>query len=476
MFKRFSTNYMVLLFLIDMALVQAGLAFGMRLRFALPLGGTLIREWVPELVYIPTSALHLTVGLLWAGSLFLGSVYTPRKVVFWFEEFQRVLFSHTVATLCLAGILYMAKRDLSRLAFLYFYVLAVVALIIYRTLLRAWFRYERTIGAGTTRVLIIGAGKVGGELVHRLHGQRWSSLSVVGFLDDDPAKQQITVADCPILGRLDDAVNVVKAHQIDEIIFTLPLHAHAQLANLVVKLHELPVRVHVVPDYFDLAFHAATIETVGGIPMIGLRDPAIDGIQRFGKRLMDLAVAGAGVLALWPVMAAVALAIKLEDGGPIFYRGPRIGENGRLFYMLKFRSMIVNADKLQHIVNRQDEQGKLTFKRPVDPRVTRVGRLIRRTSIDELPQLLNVLKGDMSLVGPRPELPWLVDAYEPWQRKRFAVPQGMTGWWQINGRSDNPMHQNTDQDLYYIQHYSLWLDILILWRTVGVVLRGKGAY
>jgi exopolysaccharide biosynthesis polyprenyl glycosylphosphotransferase len=236
------------------------------------------------------------------------------------------------------------------------------------------------------------------------------------------------------------------------------------------------VRVHVVPDYFDLAFHAATIETLGGIPMIGLRDPAIDGIQRFGKRLMDLAVAGTGVMVLWPVMLAVAIAIKLEDGGSIFYRGPRIGENGRLFYMLKFRSMVVNADKLQHIVNRQDERGKLTFKRPTDPRVTRVGRWIRRTSLDELPQLFNVLKGDMSLVGPRPELPWLVDAYEPWQRKRFAVPQGMTGWWQVNGRSEKPMHQNTDQDLYYIQHYSIWLDILILWRTVGVVLRGKGAY
>jgi lipopolysaccharide/colanic/teichoic acid biosynthesis glycosyltransferase len=127
-------------------------------------------------------------------------------------------------------------------------------------------------------------------------------------------------------------------------------------------------------------------------------------------------------------------------------------------------------------VLRTTEDGTITFKRPDDPRITRVGRFIRRTSLDELPQLFNVLKGDMSLVGPRPELPWLVELYEPWQRKRFAVPQGMTGWWQVNGRSDKEMHRHTDEDLYYVQHYSLWLDLMILARTVFVVLRGRGAY
>jgi lipopolysaccharide/colanic/teichoic acid biosynthesis glycosyltransferase len=179
---------------------------------------------------------------------------------------------------------------------------------------------------------------------------------------------------------------------------------------------------------------------------------------------------------LWPLMLVVAIAIKLEDGGPILYSSARVGENGRIFYMHKFRSMVVNADKLQHIVNQVDENGKVLFKHADDPRITRLGRFLRRTSIDELPQLFNVIKGEMSLVGPRPELPWLVETYEPWQRKRFAVPQGITGWWQVNGRSDNPMHLHTDQDLYYVQHYSLWLDIQILWRTLSVVLRGRGAY
>jgi lipopolysaccharide/colanic/teichoic acid biosynthesis glycosyltransferase len=136
----------------------------------------------------------------------------------------------------------------------------------------------------------------------------------------------------------------------------------------------------------------------------------------------------------------------------------------------------VNAEAYQKEVSKRDQQGNLIHKQKDDPRVTRVGRVIRRTSLDELPQLINVLKGDMSLVGPRPELPWLVEKYEPWQRKRFAVPQGLTGWWQVNGRSEKPMHLNTEDDLYYIQHYSLLLDLQILWKTMFAVLKRQGAY
>jgi lipopolysaccharide/colanic/teichoic acid biosynthesis glycosyltransferase len=175
-------------------------------------------------------------------------------------------------------------------------------------------------------------------------------------------------------------------------------------------------------------------------------------------------------------LGLTALLIKLDSPGPVFFRQQRVGENGRIFRMYKFRSMVVGAEKLQHKVNGEDENGNVIHKSEDDPRVTRVGRFLRRTSLDELPQLINVLKGEMSLVGPRPELPWLVGQYELWQRKRFAVPQGMTGWWQVNGRSDKPMHLYTEDDLYYIQNYSLWMDIYILLKTSWVVLRGKGAY
>ena len=153
-----------------------------------------------------------------------------------------------------------------------------------------------------------------------------------------------------------------------------------------------------------------------------------------------------------------------------------MGENREPFRMLKLRSMRVDAEALQEDVNETDEAGNVIHKQPDDPRVTRVGRFIRKYSVDELPNLWNVLKGEMSLVGPRPELPWLVDKYKPWQLKRFAVPQGMTGWWQVTGRSDKPMHLHTEDDIYYIQNHSLWLDLQIMWRTIAVVVRGRGAY
>ncbi|NBD35090.1 MAG: exopolysaccharide biosynthesis polyprenyl glycosylphosphotransferase, partial [Chloroflexi bacterium] len=245
---------------------------------------------------------------------------------------------------------------------------------------------------------------------------------------------------------------------------------------IVARLHELPVNIRIIPDYFSLALYRATASDFGGIPMINLRDPALNDYQRLLKRGFDLVIGGLLTLLAMPVMIIIAIAIKLDSRGPILFKQKRVGENGRLFDMYKFRSMVVNAEALQEKINQVDEEGHLIHKVKDDPRVTRVGRFIRRWSLDELPQFFNVLKGDLSLVGPRPEMPWLVEEYENWQRKRFAVPQGITGWWQVNGRSDKMMHLHTDEDLYYIQNYSLWLDILILLKTPWVVLRGKGAY
>jgi lipopolysaccharide/colanic/teichoic acid biosynthesis glycosyltransferase len=175
-------------------------------------------------------------------------------------------------------------------------------------------------------------------------------------------------------------------------------------------------------------------------------------------------------------MALVAIAIRLDSPGPVIFRQQRVGEQGKLFWMYKFRSMVKDAEAQQAKALRIMDDGNVLHKHSEDPRVTRVGRFIRRTSLDEFPQLINVLKGEMSLVGPRPELPWLVEQYEPWQWQRFSVPQGITGWWQVNGRSDKPLHMHTEEDLFYIQNYSILLDVQILWRTIGAVLKGGGAY
>jgi exopolysaccharide biosynthesis polyprenyl glycosylphosphotransferase len=231
-----------------------------------------------------------------------------------------------------------------------------------------------------------------------------------------------------------------------------------------------------VPDYFHLTLHHAEVNDLAGIPMLDLRASALDNYQQMVKRIFDLVLTTLFLVPALPLMGLIALTIWLDDHGPVLFRQQRMGENGRLFEINKFRTMIFDAEKLRALVEKTDDQGNLIHKIKDDPRVTRVGRFLRRFSLDELPQLFNILVGHMSLVGPRPELPYLVDQYQSWQRKRFAIPQGLTGWWQIHGRSDKPMHLHTGDDLYYIQNYSIWLDIQILIKTAWIVVRGKGAY
>ena len=263
---------------------------------------------------------------------------------------------------------------------------------------------------------------------------------------------------------------------MEEVIIALPMKAHQRLANLVAELWNHPVRVKIVPDFSALVFTRATFESLGDVPLIGLREPAIDDFNRFIKRLVDVVLSLVFLVLLSPALLVIAILIKLDSAGPIIYRQQRVGENGKLFWMFKFRTMVPDADEHLDEVVQTTSAGDILHKVKDDPRVTRVGRILRQFSLDELPQLFNVLKGDMSLVGPRPEMPWLVEKYEPWQRQRFSVPQGITGWWQVNGRSDKPMHLHTEEDLYYIQNYSLWLDLQILWRTVGAVLKRRGAF
>jgi exopolysaccharide biosynthesis polyprenyl glycosylphosphotransferase len=269
---------------------------------------------------------------------------------------------------------------------------------------------------------------------------------------------------------------VVKEQQVSDVVIALPTRAYEKVNSLVKELEDQAVKVWIVPDYFSLSLHHTAMEDFLGLPMLDLRATALSEYQRIIKRIFDLVFTVILLILFLPVMAVVALAVWLDDGRPILYTQQRVGENGKLFKFYKFRTMIKNAETFQKQVGTINDQGDLIHKTAYDPRVTRLGRVLRRFSLDELPQFFNVLSGNMSLVGPRPELPYLVDLYQPWQRKRFDVPQGATGWWQIHGRSDRPMHLHTEDDLYYIQNYSIWLDIKILIQTAWVIIRGKGAY
>jgi exopolysaccharide biosynthesis polyprenyl glycosylphosphotransferase len=462
-------NYIVGVLSADVFLTLLALYLASLGRLYLPYGVRLTSDYVdlPWVVYV-------MAALVWLAVSTLLSIYTPRRPFTRLGEAWAVAGAVFLSNLAFAGLLYLSYRDVPRRLFLYSLILQLVFLVGLRLIFYVLRKLRQGERAGV-RLLIVGAGKIGQDLAQRIHTEE-DNVTLVGYLDDDQDKQGEVYEGAPVLGPTDQAADIVRSRRVEEVIFALPLRAHQSLEKLIKELQTMPVRVRVVPDFFDLAFFRATIEDYAGIPLIGLRDGAIDSTDRVIKRLFDLVVGTLSLIITAPIMLIAAIAIRLDSPGPALFRQQRVGENGKPFTIYKFRSMYIDAEARQTEIWNKNEAQQLFHKQPDDPRVTAVGRFIRRTSIDELPQLFNVLKGEMSLVGPRPELPWLVEQYADWQRKRFAVPPGITGWWQINGRSDRPMHLHTDDDLYYIQNYSPLLDLVILFRTIGVVLRGRGAY
>jgi exopolysaccharide biosynthesis polyprenyl glycosylphosphotransferase len=470
MFRRFSVDFALFSILLDALLVVLSLLAASLLR---PLLNSLpmVKEMIGGQTF-PTG-LYVVFPVVWVFSFLSFSIYNPMRNLQPEEEWASLALGVLLAGIALAGVLYISYREFSRALFLSFLVLAVGATLGWRLLYLLILRVTGHRILGMHHVLIIGAGAVGRELQQKIADRGDVRLTLVGFLDDDPRKRE---EDPMVLDSLDRARETVQTHRVDHVVLALPRRAHERTNQLLADLYDLPVKVYVVPDYFALALHHAAVEDFAGIPMLDLRAPALSDYQRAIKRLFDIVVTLLLLPFALPPMALIALAVRLEGPGPILLHQVRAGENGRPFKMHKFRTMVENADSLRHLVERTDEHGRLIHKSANDPRVTRLGRFLRRMTLDELPQFFNVLQGEMSLVGPRPEMPHLVEQYEAWQRKRFAVPPGMTGWWQIHGRSDKPMHLHTEEDLYYIQHYSPWLDIEIMLKTLGAILSRRGAY
>ena len=473
MLKRVGTRLGLILLVADLGLTALALYLARMLRLTLPFGIYLDEPLAFGLWF------YLLVPAIWA-LVFLGlRVYDPARALHYLDDVQAVWSAITWATLVFAGVAYLFFREFSRLLFFYFYLLDLTFLVSWRVLLRWLLRLGlgRSLGE-PRRVLVVGAGAVGQELGQALCAYRWTGLELVGYVDDDQAKQGKTYVSRPVLGTLEDIGSIVSQHTIDEVILALPQRAQEQARQLVLALQALPINMRVVPDIFDLVFIRASVEEFAGIPLIGLREPAIEGPDRIMKRVFDMIVGSLVLVLLSPLMLVAALAVRADSAGPVLLRQPRIGEGGRPFHMLKFRTMREGAEADEQQLAQETDTGPPVFvKQPNDPRVTRVGHILRRFSIDELPQLFNVLRGDMSLVGPRPELPWMVEQYETQHRKRFAVPQGMTGWWQVNGRSDRADYAlRIEDDLYYIRNWSIWLDLRILFMTTVAVIRGEGAY
>ena len=419
---------------------------------------------------------YFVFGLVWVAFFFLFSVYDSRQNVYVSGELTRVTIGSIVAAFVLAGILYLSYRDVSRFSFLLSVLLAYACMVGWRLAYRLAFRAWGGSEAETRRVLIIGSESVGREIEEKITSHHYLGFNLAGYLVNQDEEAEFAGSDAPVLGGLEATREVIEDFEVDDLIIALPGSAYEQIKQVLARVHDLPVKVWIIPDYYIVTLHSASVGEFAGIPLLDLWAPALNEHQRTLKRVFDLFVTVSLIIPALLLMGLISILIWLSDKGPVVVSQKRVGENGRLFDMYKFRTMVPGAEELQEQVEETDQEGNLIHKRADDPRVTRLGMFLRRSSLDELPQVFNVLKGEMSLVGPRPEIPYIVQRYEPWQHQRFAVPQGLTGWWQVNGRSDKPMHLHTEEDIYYIQHYSLWLDMLILIKTVWVVLRGKGAY
>jgi exopolysaccharide biosynthesis polyprenyl glycosylphosphotransferase len=305
-------------------------------------------------------------------------------------------------------------------------------------------------------------------------------INLVGFVDASPKAPRADLEHLTLLGPADELAELVQAHDVERVVIAFSNESHEELLRLIRSLKGLPVQIDIVPRLFEIVGPGVEIHTVEGLPMISLPQVKLSRSSRLLKRTLDLALSAVALLLLAPVFAFIAIKIKRDSNGPVFFRQLRMGCGDKPFLMFKFRTMVADADtrreEVAHLNMHVTNGDARMLKIPNDPRVTGFGKTLRRLSIDELPQLLNVLKGDMSLVGPRP-LPLrdyaLLDA---WHRKRYLVLPGMTGLWQISGRSSLGFDDLVRLDFYYLEHWSIWLDVSILLKTIPAVLGARGAY
>lgn len=469
MLRRFSVNFALFSMLLDALSTALGLFLSGTLRPLL--NSVSIIKDVNEPALVPP-ALYLLFPVVWVVIFSSLSIYDGRKFLRAADELAALFLSTFIASISTAGILYFSYREVSRALFVLFVITTFLFCFSWRVLARLYFRSRRESATVKRGLLVVGSGPLGQNIGMQIRSSLNDNLSLIGYVDDENSIGNQTRT----LGTLAELKTVLGKHNVTDVVIALPYSAYHQMTEIVACLDDQPVGVWIALGFFDLALYRTDIEDFAGIPMLDLRASAIDDYQRMMKRAFDICLGLFALIPALPVMGLLALMIFLEDGAPVLFRQKRVGENGRLFEMLKFRTMVKNAEELRRQVEKLDEDGNLIHKTKDDPRVTRMGRFLRRFSLDELPQLFNILAGTMSLVGPRPEMPYLVERYQPWQRKRFAVPPGLTGWWQVNGRSDKPMHLHTEDDLYYIQNYSIWLDLQIIVRTIWVVLVGRGSY
>lgn len=384
------------------------------------------------------------------------------------EQIARIVRGTTLLLLfVLAATFYFQNEYQSRSVTILFWVGTVVGLLLVRQGFGLWLRFQRRSRVGMGLALVVGTGRMARSVERALRDHPWFGYVPMGFVDDlEPSPSRATRT----VGGIDDLPRLVEQYGIDTVLIALPLERYAEVRRVARLLENSLVEMRLVPDIPPSAAMDVEVSELEGLPILDLRPQPHPLPELLVKRAMDIALSTIGLVVLSPVLGLIALWIKLSDGGPVLYAQERMGLNGRRFAMLKFRTMRVNAES---------ETGPVWAK-PGDNRRTRLGTFLRQTSLDELPQLWNVLRGDMSLVGPRPERPFFIQNFRqtiPRYMLRHSVRAGITGWAQVHGwRGNTSLRKRVQYDLYYISHWSIWLDVRILFLTVFRVLGDRNAY
>ena len=424
--------------------------------------------------YFQSLEIGIVIGLILIFT-FRG-LYKIRLTGTWFRQVWTIVSSTTLGLAFLITYYFIFQPiSNSRLLVPFVWATAILILCFARLIVSSIIGILYRLGLGETRLLVVGSGRLGKMIMQHIVANPNLGYSIVGFLHDmnEPPSD---FGRFKMLGTLDDLGMVIRSMQIDEVIIALPSYLHQQSIRSVRLCERLGTSFKLVPDLYELSLSRIDMEAIEGIPLIGIKQVSINSLQGFVTRVVDIIVSLLILLIGFPLWLCISLAVAISSPGGILYKQTRIGLAGRPFKVYKFRSMYKDADaRLADLMALNEVQGPL-FKIKDDPRITSIGRILRHTSFDEIPQLFNVIKGEMSLVGPRPALPDEVAQYDELQRGRLAVKPGMTGLWQIRGRSKISFDEGVLMDLYYIENWSLRLYFQTLIRTIPVVLFGRGAY
>jgi len=421
-------------------------------------------------------AISLALPLAWLLTVLLAGGYDPRFIGVGPDEFRKILNAGLFLTATVAIMAYAAKVALARGYVLIALPSVTTFDLLARYALRKRLHRARRLGACMRRAVVVGYEPVIADLVTVLRRETYHGLSVVAACVVGSARARV-IEGIPAIGGLDGVADVVQRFEADTVaVLACPEMAGHRLRQLAWELEKTGTDLCVAPALLDVAGPRTTIRPVAGLPLLHMDHPEFSGARRVIKAAFDKALAGVAILSAAPLLAAVAMIIKLDDGGPVLFRQTRVGKDGRRFTVFKFRTMVQDAEQRKAELAVLNEQRGLLFKIRNDPRVTRSGGWLRRWSLDELPQLANVLAGDMSLVGPRPALPEEAAMYGDHVRRRLAVKPGITGLWQVNGRSDLSWDESVRLDLRYVENWSFVLDLQIMWKTCAAVVRGSGAY